>query len=545
MNIQIAEPNLENPLEQFKPEIATSTREALASIFPIGETAADSGFEPVSKDVLTGLKERVNTRCTMHLMGGYAGKPADTFQHVQRVLYTAGQVLESLRVGANELHYSYYFEYTVRWAKGYLYKQGLPLPEEYGVLSTAVQKAPRGTCGYIDEFVGAQGLSLGGLLCWAPTLPVRLLEKLGIARSRTQVVLPTGQEGEVIISAGGFLGVVYTLEGTVWFAGFLNNEDFLKLNFRRMRLGAAVKELTNDSEVARKAVDAARTSEFDFVLYPNDVPFGEVYYSMRNTVHSCMSGSVDNYRAPFDVHPCDVYSTAHYGQGDNGLVLVQASKDGKPVGRGILNVQTRTIVRWYGEHDARTLLANTFSIEQDSDALDGVRLALIQDGCRIAAPYLDGNEESVGLDDGYLVVGIRDVRCDDTTGYRYLGSTQECCISGDTYLEEDMYYQDASETWYHPDNTDGAVECAVTGEYFARYDTSPHTIDGEDVHVWDGVSLDGYAYGYEYLNDTIGWTKDTDAYRYDEESDEWYTEDDYEELLATRAEAKEEEEDAA
>lgn len=544
MNIQIAEPNLENPLEQFKPEIATSTREALASIFPIGETAADSGFEPVSKDVLTKLKERVNTQCTEHLVGSYAAKPADTFQHVQRVLYTAGQVLESLRVGANELHYSYYFEYTVRWAKGYLYKNGLPLPEEYGVLSTAVQKAPRGTCGYTDEFVGAQGLLGGGLLYWAPTLPVRLLEKLGIARSHTQVVLPTGQEGEVIISAGGFLGVVYTLEGTVWFAGFLNNEDFLKLNFRRMRLGAAVKELTNDSEVARKVVDAARTSEFDFVLYPNDVPFGAEYVRIleEGGPGSCMTSLACAYSAPYGVHPCDVYSTAHYGQGDNGLVLVQASKDGEPVGRGILNVQTRTIVRWYGEHDARTLLANTFSIEQDSDALDGVRLALIQDGCRIAAPYLDGNEESVGLDDGYLVVGISNVCCDGTTGYQCLGDTHECCISGGTYLEEDMYYQDVSDTWFHPDNTPEAYVCAVTGEYFALYDTSHDTIDEEDVRVWDGVSLTDY--GYEYLNDTIGWTKDTDNYRYDDESDEWYTEDDYEELLATRAEAEEEEEDA-
>lgn len=541
MNIQIAEPNLENPLEQFKPEIATSTREALASIFTIGESVADSGFKPVSKDVLTELKERVNTRCTGRLMRDYDGKPADTFQHVQRVLCTAGQVLESLRVGVNELRYSYYFEYAVRWAKGYLYKNGLPLPEEYGVLSTAVQKAPLGTCSRVDEFAEVQVLSRGGLLYCAPILPVRLLGKLNIARSCMQVVLPTGGTGEVSISAGGLLGVVYTLEGTVWFAGFLNNEDFLKLNFRRMRLGAAVKELTNDSEIARKAVDAARTSEFDFVLYPNDVPFGEVYHSMGDTVNSCMSGSADDYRAPFDVHPCDVYSTAHYGQGDNGLVLVQAIKDGEPVGRGILNVQTRTIVRWYGEHDARTLLANTFSIEQDSDALDGVRLALIQDGSKIAAPYLDGTD-SVGLDDeGYLVVGLSGVCCDDTSGYQCFGSTQECCITGGTYPEEDMCYQDTSETWYLPDNTPEAFECAVTGEYFAPYDTSTRTIDGEYVRVWDGVSLDDH--GYEYLNDAIGWTKDTDSYRYDEVSDEWYTEDDYEELLATRAE--EEEEDAA
>lgn len=345
----------------------------------------------------------------------------------------------------------------------------------------------------------------------------------------------------MIISAGGFLGVVYTLEGTVWFAGFLNKDDFLKLNFRRMRLGAAVKELTNDSEIARKVVDAARTSEFDFVLYPNDVPFGEVYYSMRGKVPSCMSGSADEYMAPFDAHPCDVYSTAHYGQGDNGLVLVQAIKDGEPVGRGILNVQTRTIVRWYGAHDARTLLSNTFNIEQDSDALDGVHLALIQDGRRIAAPYLDGTD-SVGLDDeGYLVVGLYGVCCDDTSGYQCLGSTQECCITEGIYLEEDMYYQEVSGTWYHPDNTDNAEVCAVTGEYFAPYDTSPRTIDGEDVRVWDGVSLTDY--DYEYLNDTIGWTRDTDNYRYDDESDEWYTEDDYEELLAARAE--EEEEDAA
>lgn len=86
-------------------------------------------------------------------------------------------------------------------------------------------------------------------------------------------------------------------------------------------------------------------------------------------------------------------------------------------------------------------------------------------------------------------------------------------------------------------NNSEAVVCAVTGEYFNRYNTHYKTIDCDEVRVYDDVSKGTMGvYGYERLNDTIGWTQDTNQYRYDDVTEDWYTESDYNDMIAEREE---------
>lgn len=354
-------------------------------------------------------------------------------------------------------------------------------------------------------------------------------------------------------SAGGYCGVVYTARGTAWFAGFLNADDVLKLRFRRMRLGAAMKEITGDDAIARKAADIRDLKDFELVLHPNDRPFGVEYVRMRadgNGLDSCMAHRTDHYDAPFDVHPCDVYSCAHYGQGDNGLVLVEAQQGGTPVGRGILNVHTKQIVRWYGEYKAAVMLRNSFGIEVDTDAVDGVQLALIQEGNKIAAPYLDGCQEVHINNVEQLIIGNSGdtFTMDDTSGYAYCIETRTCCLSDNEYPESELVWQEETETYYHPDNTDVGYLCPIIREWVASCDSNEATIDGCDTYISDYIYYNNSRaerLGWTDLGGHIGWTEDTDQYYYDDVTDEYYTEDEYNELLAEREPEEEQEQDNA
>jgi hypothetical protein len=262
---------------------------------------------------------------------------------------------------------------------------------------------------------------------------------------------------------------------------------------------------------------------------------------------SCMAHSTGNYNTPFDVHPCDVYSCAHYGQGDNGLVLVEAQQGGTPVGRGILNVHTKQIVRWYGEYKAEVMLRNTFSIHTDSDALDDAQLALIQDGSKIAAPYLDGCQ-SCDIEDGELYVRSGgSIDMDNTSGHQYCVESGYDVCSEDYYPEDELEYQPIHETYYHPRNTRMGVFCPITEEYCARYDTAGAFVDGEETRISVAIYCGSIPTpgSWENLGGTIGWTENGGDYTYDYETDDWYTNEAYEQLVAEREEEQEEDKDEA
>ena len=547
MKITIAEPVLTNPLEQFKPIVATNTRKLLAEMFPADDTAPDK-VQPLDKEVLKEMKQLVYTGCDNQMAVRYSEHKSPEM-HMLRAVGAAATIanFEDNREG------SYRVEFAFQWLRGYLFKNNLPMPTEFPANTLGALAYPAHTCGYMDAYLSSMRVPSSRLLKHlADAVPPVLL---GMYNPDVQTYsgksLYEGREAQTeVFGMGNYRGVVYTESGTAWFAGFLNADDVLKLRFRRMRLGAAMKELTGDDAIARKAADIRDLNDFELVLHPNDRPFGAEYVRMHadgNGLGSCMTKSTKGYDAPFDVHPCDVYSCAHYGQGDNGLVLVEAQQGGTPVGRGILNVHTKQIVRWYGKYKAEVMLRNRFDIHTDSDALDDVQLALIQDYSKIAAPYLDGCQ-SCDIEDGELYVRSGgSIEMDDTSGYQYTAQREYDVCSGDYYPEDELEYQPIHETYYHPDNTYMGVFCPITEEYCNNHDTSRAFVDGEETRISDiiyygSVSAPG---AWENLGGSIGWTQSPEDYTYDDETDEWYSNEVYEQLIAEREEEQEEDKDEA
>lgn len=543
MKITIAEPNLNNETTGFTATVANETRAALAELFSMEQATLANPKVAPSKEELKGIKEHVYQRC------------ADSVQVVEgdgefnmlRVLSAAATVAGDKLQGVRN---SYVLEYAFQWAKGYLFQNGLPLPQEYPVTAVGALMYPEltspGLDYVLDIVAGVRSTRLlAKLQDLTPPVLDRLLPRLAL-RERQYIGTHTSANGycytlEAATKSTGIMGAVYTVDNTAWFAGFSSMDDFIKLRFRRMRLAALVKELTNDDEKARKAADIREIDGFDIVLHPNDRPFGAEYCRMSQDgtdLHSCMAHSASEYDAPFDVHPCDVYSVAHYGQGDNGLVLVEAQQADVPVGRGILNVHTRQIVRWYGEYKASVMLTNTFGIDVDTDALDDVQLALIQSDDKIAAPYLDGCD-TVGIEGGELFIRSNgDITMSDTNGYVWACAREYDVCSERYFPEGELEYQPFHETYYHPDCTYEGELCPITGEYCSGHNTSWATVDGAEVRISDVIyyNTSTAPEGWVYLNATIGWTNNVDQYLYDEETQGYYTYDDYAALLEERAE---------
>lgn len=547
MKITIAEPVLTNPFEQFKPIVATNTRKLLAEMFTADDTVSE-GVQPLDKEVLKEMKQLVYTGCDNKMVKRYSEHKSPE-EHMLRAVGVAATVanFKDTREG------SYRVEFAFQWLRGYLFKNNLPMPTDSPTNTLGALYYPANTCGYMDIHLSDMRVLSSKLLRYLEdAIPSALIALHG---PRTQSyhgesLSGTREVQTAVHSAGGYCGVVYTEGGTAWFAGFLNADDVLKLRFRRMRLGAAMKELTGDDAIARKAADIRDLRVFELVLHPNDRPFGVEYVRMRadgRDLDSCMTHSAGNYDAPFDVHPCDVYSCAHYGQGDNGLVLVEAQQAGTPVGRGILNVHAKQIVRWYGEYKAEVMLRSTFGIDTDTDALDDTQLALIQEGNKIAAPYLDGCQScDIECDELYVRNG-GEIDMDDTSGYQYCEACEYDVCSGESYPESELEYQPIHGTYYHLDNTHMGVFCPITGEYCSKYDTSFVYVDGEETRISDIIyhGCTEAPGAWQYLGGSIGWTENTDDYTYDEETDEWYTNEAYEQLVSEREEEQEEAKDEA
>lgn len=547
MKITIAEPVLTNPLEQFKPIVAVRTRQLLAEMFPDTDTAAEE-VQPLDKEVLKEMKQLVYTGCDNKMVSWYNGHESPEV-HMLRAVGVAALVadFEENREG------SYRVEFAFQWLRGYLFKNNLPMPTEFPANTLGALIYPARTCGYMDEYLGSAKVASTRLLLRlkeaVPPVLLALYEPL--MQSYSGKGLYNGSEVWTEVNGmGDYRGVVYTESGTAWFAGFLNADDVLKLRFRRMRLGAAVKEMTGDDGLARRAADIRDLNTFDLVLHPNDRPFGAEYVRMcrdGSDLSSCMTSTAGEYDAPFDVHPCDVYSCAYYGQGDNGLVLVEAQQGGTPVGRGILNVHTKQIVRWYGEYKAEVMLRNIFGIDTDSDALDDVQLALIQDGVKIAAPYLDGCS-TCDIENGELYIrGRGDIDMDDTAGYQYCEKREIDVCSGDYYPERELEYQPIHETYYHPGNTHMGTFCPITEEYCDSCGTSNVYVNGEYTDISDLIyfsRIDAPG-SWQNLGGSIGWTEYPEDYTYDDENDEWYTNEAYDQLVAEREEEQEEDKDEA
>lgn len=558
-------------VEGFKMQPANITREALARIFPAQEEGAvEVPHVPTAEEkkawrsVGKALFEKCHTvqmqhkpALDRHAQVGVAEMDLDvTAQHplidVVCALNTA--VATKVRSAVSQ-SLPYIIEGAVSAAKAAMFKAGVKLgadSTEAYLLST-MGWSPRGTSGYQDALFSALNATGGyaGFLYHLSDASEDLQAYWGEYRS------VSGAPGWASLRPQVTLLGYVTTEGTdAMFHGFVGGfGSFSQLRWQSMRLAAAVKQVTGSDTDAQRAADKFRdVNNYNFTVYPNDYPFGDVYVEHASELDSCMSNNADDYECPKGIHPCDTYSAAWFGAGDNGLALVLACKGADVVGRGILNTQNGQIVRWYGEHKAGLQLKNKFNIEMDSGALDGSWLALVEDDTGFAHPYVDGDYEYGDLCNGTVVLvspGAFDLQ--NTGGRTDTVQKQYCCINQEYYSEEDMTYQPENDTWIleGADAHRIALECPVTGEYFRKYDGYTRTIRGEDVEVsYAGLRILQDSGDWQCLSDSIGYihTDNQDDYgtdvngdwyhvddlSYDDVTEESYTHDDYAELLAAR-----------
>lgn len=287
-----------------------------------------------------------------------------------------------------------------------------------------------------------------------------------------------------------------------WVAGLLTPQDTIRMRFTRVRLGSWLATLGVGDDDVREIVERVKSESAGggtFKVYPNDHLFGGVYEAMAREgkgVSSCMAAPAEEYSTWDDIHPTDVYSSAHFGRGDNNLALFTYKVGEHRVGRGIVNTESMRCVRWYGSvHGERAL--KRIGVKIDGCALKGSWLALEQNGRRMIAPYLDGDIEYVKADTsvGRLYITNDGGMCaSETSGV--LGMNEVYCVDDDEYHDEDdCTYQSESNTWISEYCDDW--RCPVIGEWCHEDERVEIMLDGEMVYVCNRVGEQRIS---QYLN---------------------------------------------
>lgn len=281
-----------------------------------------------------------------------------------------------------------------------------------------------------------------------------------------------------------------------WIAGFASADDTMRGRFTRCTLGSWLSARGVPDEEVKQTVERAKAANAagSFELYPNDILFGELYEEAgRDGNTSCMAADRDEYGSDGH-HPTDVYSSAHFGTGDNGLVLVVERKAGESLGRGILNVGTMQIVRWYGSVTGERAMRKA-GIKKTYDALKGSWLSLVQPSGeksrRVVAPYVDGNYQGARADFAerrvYFIKAEGDTLC-ETNGYVDLDAAY-CVDTGEMESRDTAVYQSEHNNWISSELED-KWRCPVINEWCDDGDRVGILLDGKPVEVCQRVGRD-------------------------------------------------------
>lgn len=319
-----------------------------------------------------------------------------------------------------------------------------------------------------------------------------------VSQARNVVVGEEGMEYWCDRLAGfDYVGVQvhYMDEDGPWVAGFLNLDDACKLRFRRIRLGAYLAEQGMGDGEVRDRVERAKqhVAGATFEAYPNDCEWTDLYTSGPG---SCMADPVDEYQTWDDIHPVSVYSSAYHGAGDNSLaLLISRDEDGTITGRGILNLQRGTIVRWYGDNVAeRVLLRNGVDVS-DRKTLKDSWLAHLSQGKRFIHPYVDGDYGAGFIEDGRIYIGDEGFDLQETSGSSFSGNVHYCEDTERYEDADDAVYQEGHENYV---TCDADWQCPVTGEYNRPYNRTTMNLHGVREEVSDLV----YYSASRYLTNT-------------------------------------------
>lgn len=290
-----------------------------------------------------------------------------------------------------------------------------------------------------------------------------------------------------------------------WIAGFLTAEDACRMKFSRVRLGAYLASEGLDDATVRDKVERAKqaVAQAEFHAVPNDCLWADVY---TGGVNSCMSGDADEYHTWDGIHPVDTYASSYYGAGDNSLVLIY-TKDGSEVtGRGILNLQSGKIVRWYGDPVAERALKRSGVSINNREALAGTWLALIEQDKRFIHPYTDGDLAYGEIkDDRVYITGDSSHPClQYTSGSSYRGKVYYCEDLDQDMGEDECEYQPLHNT-YVSNDCDDDWRCPASGEYVHPNNRTWMELYGERVQVSDYLDQHRYQRAWLFELDNGNW----------------------------------------
>lgn len=287
----------------------------------------------------------------------------------------------------------------------------------------------------------------------------------------------------------------YTDVDGPWVAGFASAEDSMRGRFTRCPLGSWL--ASRGAGDGRVKLDVERIkavgSTGHFVVYPNDIAFGNLYEKGgRGRVSSCMAAPREDYCTVDGLHPTDMYSSSYFGRGDNGLALVMQYQGSEVAGRGILNTETMQVVRWYGNVQGKRALLRA-GVRTDYNALEGswlVHYPFQNNSTRVVAPYVDGDYQGAWVDDKagrmYLTSG-GDCLC-ETDGYFDLDQVY-CQYNGHNVPRDDATYQSEHNNFIADDICDD-WRCALIQEWCDEDDRYTLYLDGYQVEVCRRVAVD-------------------------------------------------------
>lgn len=553
LNFEIAEPG------QGASELAYKTRAALSKFIadaaPLLEVPA---LAELSKEAIRSLKDEGASAFKTQIER--CGAPAPEFHPLRNVLLAYGPAFNAIaeRGSDDYRQFSYKFEGLIRAVGAHLHSIGLKLDNEAQVLLMSVLNKDHLSI-FWDAFrcerLGMerwQCPNMWGFL-WTCTNQFELHDvwvRLSQFNQYSPGSDPVGMRGfreqfsewfNVEVEdrwsgahpRGPVCGpwtspVLYLDADGPWVAGLLTPQDMLRMRFTRVRLGSWLTTLGMADDDVRGIVERVKSEsagEGTFLVYPNDSLFGKVYQAMANEgkgVSSCMAAPTEEYNTWDDIHPTDVYSSAHFGTGDNHLALFTYKVGENRIGRGIVNTESMRCVRWYGSVNGDRALKR-IGIKIDRYALKNSWLALVQSGKRMIAPYLDGDIEYVKADQSagrlYITQDGATMAC-ETSGV--LGINEVYCIDDYEYHdEEECTYQSESNSWISPDCDDW--RCPVIDEWSPPDDRAIIYLDGEEVEVSERVAsrMDSYLTVIDPTEDML------------DEHGEWEETDDGEELVGT------------
>lgn len=208
-------------------------------------------------------------------------------------------------------------------------------------------------------------------------------------------------------------------------------------------------------------------------------------------------------------HPARVY-----GAGDLAVAYI-ANDDGRTVARAIVWPDKKIFSRVYaeGDHLHRLLKRDGYvgSSYHDGDtSIAGAKLLRVEnDDGNLVCPYLD-EEDMVGDNGDYLIIGQRDYSAQNTAGYIELRSKYICEHCEDSVEDDGDFttvyldsHRHTSEQWCEHCRDNRSFYCEGTNENYS-------------IRRVDHTNVDGCTYTDRYLENNANWCEHSGEWTFDD-----------------------------